>query len=186
MHGHDQKQGIRLCFQKATAYIIASLFPPADKLYLFIQAIATSPNYSEAVQLLGYTPTAAPVYFIIAGANPGEGAVITKGRLEPEDIWTIDPNTGRWKQNLSEYDQEMPQSHIADQHTAHDIKCNKSKATSILFPIWRIAKLETTLSTARQYKDHTPHPTKNKNKNGANNNNKPTTKQPPAKVIEGG
>ena len=65
----------------------------------FFQAIATSPTYSEAVQLLGYTPTAAPVYFIIAGANPGEGAVITKGRLEPEDIWTIDPNTGRWKEN---------------------------------------------------------------------------------------
>ena len=61
----------------------------------FFQAIATSPTYSEAVQLLGYTPTAAPVYFIIAGTNPGEGAVITKGRLEPEDIWTIDPNTGR-------------------------------------------------------------------------------------------
>jgi len=35
-------------------------------------------NYSEALQLLTSSPTIAPVYFILAGVNRNEGAIITK------------------------------------------------------------------------------------------------------------
>ena len=64
------------------------------------QALANSPNFEEAVKLLAYTPTAAPVYYIIGGAGAGEGAIITKGRLEPDDIWMIDPENGTYVSRL--------------------------------------------------------------------------------------
>ena len=54
-----------------------------------------SPDFNAAVNLLANTPTAAPVYYIIAGVKPGEGTIITKGRLEPDDIWTINATSGR-------------------------------------------------------------------------------------------
>ena len=60
-----------------------------------MQALANSANFTAAIDLLAYTPTAAPVYIILGGVNPGEGAVITKGRLEPDDIWMLDPANGR-------------------------------------------------------------------------------------------
>ena len=54
------------------------------------------------MKLLAYTPTAAPVYYIIGGAGAGEGAIITKGRLEPDDIWMIDPENGTYVSCLIE------------------------------------------------------------------------------------
>ena len=62
--------------------------------YVF-QALANSANFTDAINLLAYTPTAASAYIILGGVNPGEGAVITKGRLEPWDIWMLDPPNGR-------------------------------------------------------------------------------------------
>lgn len=72
------------------------------------ETLANSPNFTEAVKLLGYTPTAAPVYFIIGGVRAGEGAVITKGRLEPDDIWMIDPENGKWFIVETNYDHWKP------------------------------------------------------------------------------
>lgn len=76
--------------------------------FLVRDALANSPNFTEAVKLLGYTPTAAPVYFIIGGARAGEGAIITKGRLEPDDIWMIDPDNGTWFNVETNYDHWKP------------------------------------------------------------------------------
>lgn len=76
--------------------------------FLVRDAIAKSPNYTAAVDLLAYTPTAAPVYVIIAGVKPVEGAVISKRRLGPDDIWAIDPANGRWFEVETNYDHWLP------------------------------------------------------------------------------
>ena len=66
----------------------------------------------------------------------------------------------------SDYDQEIPQSHTADQSTRKSRKMvtrnqedKQSKATSSLFPIKMIAKLEKTQSNAHQNKEQTQSPT---------------------------
>lgn len=79
--------------------------------FLVRDAMANSTNYTAAVDQLGYTPTAAPVYFIIAGVRPGDAAVITKDRLKPHDIWTIDPEKGRWFEVETNYDHWKPPPH---------------------------------------------------------------------------
>lgn len=76
--------------------------------FLVRNALANSADFTEAVNLLAYTPTAAPVYYIIAGAKVSEGTIITKGRLAPDDIWTIDPNNGRWFEVETNYDHWKP------------------------------------------------------------------------------
>lgn len=72
--------------------------------FLVRDALANSGNYTEATDLLANTATAAPVYFIIAGVKSAEAAVITKDRLKPHDIWTIDPSSGRWFEVETNYD----------------------------------------------------------------------------------
>ena len=76
------------------------------------------------------------------------------------------------------YDQKIPQSHTAD-HTRHrEEDCNtpgrQSKATSSLFPIKMIAKLERTHSNVQQNMEQTQNPTM-----GAAINNKSTATEPP-------
>ena len=60
-----------------------------------LKVLARKSNYSEAVDTLAHTDTAAPAYFIVAGLKPGEASVITKGRLKSDDIWTLDISTDR-------------------------------------------------------------------------------------------
>lgn len=57
--------------------------------YRMFQTLAYEPDYSSAVNRLSSGVTTAPVYFIIGGMLPGEGAVITKDRLRANDIWTL-------------------------------------------------------------------------------------------------
>lgn len=76
--------------------------------FLVRDALMKSPDFNAAVNLLANTPTAAPVYYIIAGVKPGEGTIITKGRLEPDDIWTINATSGRWFEVETNYDHWVP------------------------------------------------------------------------------
>lgn len=62
-----------------------------------IQALANDTTFSAAVDRLSYTTTAADAYFIMGGVKPEEGAVITKGRFAPDDIWRLDPASGRYQ-----------------------------------------------------------------------------------------
>lgn len=51
-------------------------------------------DFAGAVERISFTVTAASAYFIVGGVKPGEGAVITKGRLDAIDVWYID-----WQEN---------------------------------------------------------------------------------------
>lgn len=72
--------------------------------FLVRDALAMDKNFSAAIDRLSYTTTAADAYFIIGGAKPGEGAVITKGRFAPDDTWRLDPASGRWFLVETNYD----------------------------------------------------------------------------------
>ncbi|CAH1799209.1 unnamed protein product [Owenia fusiformis] len=64
----------------------------------------TTANFTEAVKALATRPSVAPSYVIIGGVLPGEGAVITRGRLGAEDVWFLDPKVGRWFVLETNYD----------------------------------------------------------------------------------
>ncbi|XP_045196944.2 N-acylethanolamine-hydrolyzing acid amidase-like [Mercenaria mercenaria] len=72
--------------------------------FLVRDALAYDRNFSAAVDRLSYTATAADAYFIMGGAKEGEGAIITKGRLAPDDVWKLDPASGRWFLVETNYD----------------------------------------------------------------------------------
>ncbi|KAL3881915.1 hypothetical protein ACJMK2_028302 [Sinanodonta woodiana] len=72
--------------------------------FLVRDTLANEPDFESAINHLSKTDTVASVYFIIAGVNPGEGAVITKERLATIDIWRLDPANGRWFEVETNYD----------------------------------------------------------------------------------
>ena len=81
---------------------------------------------------------------------------------------------------VSEYDQKIPQSHTADQHTAPRGRATRhqedkqSKATNSLCPIKMIAKLPRAHSNAQQNMEQTQNPSM-----GATISNGSTTIEPP-------
>lgn len=72
--------------------------------FLIRDTLEESTNYQAAINKLAYTTTLASVYHIVAGVNPGEGAIITKGREAPIDIWTLDPSKNKWFEVETNYD----------------------------------------------------------------------------------
>ncbi|KAK3605187.1 hypothetical protein CHS0354_012996 [Potamilus streckersoni] len=72
--------------------------------FLVRDTLANQPDFESAIKHLSTTDTVSSVYFILAGVNPGEGAVITKERLETIDIWRLDPDQGRWFVVETNYD----------------------------------------------------------------------------------
>ncbi|XP_060564846.1 N-acylethanolamine-hydrolyzing acid amidase-like [Ruditapes philippinarum] len=76
--------------------------------FLVRDALANDTTFEAAINRLSFTPTAADAYFIMGGVKPGEGAVITKGRLAPDDVWRLDPANGRWFLVETNYDHWTP------------------------------------------------------------------------------
>jgi len=63
-------------------------------------------SYQEAMNALQHTHIMAPVYLTVAGAHAGEGAIITRDREKPDDVWhvtapsmwnIIETNYDHWK-----------------------------------------------------------------------------------------
>ncbi|XP_006823041.1 N-acylethanolamine-hydrolyzing acid amidase-like [Saccoglossus kowalevskii] len=65
-------------------------------------------NYHDAVEKLSKRQIIAPVYYIVGGVKPGEGAVITRDRLKAKDVWSLDPDNGRWYVVETNYDHWLP------------------------------------------------------------------------------
>lgn len=68
----------------------------ASMVSLLIRQNLYASDYQQALQSFAYHPLAAEVYLIVGGVQPGEGAVVTRLRNFPEDIWKIDTSVGRW------------------------------------------------------------------------------------------
>jgi len=54
-------------------------------------ALASQPSFQSALNLTQHVKLMAPVYLTMAGANPGEGAVVTRDRDGPADVWFLLP-----------------------------------------------------------------------------------------------
>jgi len=72
------------------------------------QQLETITNYQAAMNALQHTPLMAPVYLTVAGARTGEGAIITRDREKPDDVWhvtapsmwnIIETNYDHWKES---------------------------------------------------------------------------------------
>lgn len=64
-------------------------------------------TFQDAMGTLQHTRLMAPVYLIVAGANPGEAAVITRDREDPKDVWQITPPS-LWWVGVTNYDHWLP------------------------------------------------------------------------------
>ncbi|XP_077977688.1 N-acylethanolamine-hydrolyzing acid amidase-like [Glandiceps talaboti] len=76
--------------------------------FLIRDAIANMNNFDEAVHMLSTEQIIAPVYYIIGGMKPGEGAVITRDRLASKDVWKLDSSNERWFLVETNYDHWEP------------------------------------------------------------------------------
>lgn len=75
--------------------------------FILRDTISSRGNFREAVDKLSSTPLVAPVYIIVGGVAPGEGAVITRDQKHA-DIWHLDADSGRWWLLETNYDHWLP------------------------------------------------------------------------------
>jgi len=61
-------------------------------------------NYDAALQGLSQSTLIADVYYILAGVSAGQGAVISRNRINATDVWELDVPSGRWFEVETNYD----------------------------------------------------------------------------------
>jgi hypothetical protein len=84
------------------------------------QVLEEATGYEDAVQRLSASPQIDMNYFIVAGAAPAEGAVITRGREKAVDVWRIDPKQpdgNGWYRLQTNYDHWNPAPVADDRRT---------------------------------------------------------------------
>jgi len=77
-------------------------------------------SFNDAVHLLSTQDLIAPVYFILAGVNPDEGAVITRNQNTLIDIWMINKTStdfNKWFLLETNYDHWQPPPSKDDRRT---------------------------------------------------------------------
>ncbi|KAM8938927.1 N-acylethanolamine-hydrolyzing acid amidase [Pelodytes ibericus] len=72
--------------------------------WLVRDVLEDAPDFQSAVLKLSKTPIIAETYYIMAGAYPNEGVVVTRNRGGPADIWPLDPLNGEWFRVETNYD----------------------------------------------------------------------------------
>ncbi|XP_061439366.1 N-acylethanolamine-hydrolyzing acid amidase-like [Rhineura floridana] len=74
-------------------------------------------SFEAAALMLSKTPIIADVYYIIGGTTPREGAIITRKRSGPVDIWPLDPLSGGWYRVETNYDHWTTPPPLDDRRT---------------------------------------------------------------------
>ena len=59
-----------------------------------LQTLEEAEDFQDAVMRLAKIPIITGVYYIVGGVRAGEGAVITRDRTGPADIWPLTPING--------------------------------------------------------------------------------------------
>uniref|UniRef100_A0A4W6EL77 N-acylethanolamine-hydrolyzing acid amidase n=1 Tax=Lates calcarifer TaxID=8187 RepID=A0A4W6EL77_LATCA len=70
--------------------------------------LAGEGDFQDAVIRLSKIPIITGVYYIVGGVRAGEGAVITRDRVGPADIWPLDPVNGGWYRVETNFDHWLP------------------------------------------------------------------------------
>ncbi|XP_041351778.1 N-acylethanolamine-hydrolyzing acid amidase-like [Gigantopelta aegis] len=76
--------------------------------FLVRNVLERDTTFTRAVSSLSNTDTAADAYFIVAGVRAGEGAVITKARLQVDDVWYLNQTNNKWFLVETNYDHWIP------------------------------------------------------------------------------
>ncbi|XP_070613003.1 N-acylethanolamine-hydrolyzing acid amidase [Erythrolamprus reginae] len=88
-------------WENAMAAFLAR-FSPAS--WLIRTVLSESEDFETAFYMLAKIPIIADVYYIIGGTTARQGAVITRKRTGPVDIWPLDPLNGAWYRVETNYD----------------------------------------------------------------------------------
>lgn len=72
--------------------------------FLSRDVLTTKSDFGSALNALSNTELIADVYYILAGSKSGQGAVISRNRMNATDVWLLDPAGGRWFEVQTNYD----------------------------------------------------------------------------------
>jgi len=61
-------------------------------------------SFDDAINNLSNDELIADVYYIVGGVNSGEGAVISRNRINATNVWMLDVSVGRWFLVETNYD----------------------------------------------------------------------------------
>eukprot|EP01127_Copromyxa_protea_P012829 TRINITY_DN3375_c0_g1_i1.p1 TRINITY_DN3375_c0_g1~~TRINITY_DN3375_c0_g1_i1.p1 ORF type:complete len:476 (-),score=96.67 TRINITY_DN3375_c0_g1_i1:28-1455(-) len=86
--------------------VIAAITETNASLVSFLtrEVLENENDYPTALKYLSNTHLIADVYYILAGVSSGQGAVISRNRLNATDVWTLDKAKGRWFEVQTNYD----------------------------------------------------------------------------------
>ena len=75
--------------------------------FLIRDILENEQDYEDAYDVLTHATFIAPSYIIIAGVKSGQGAVITRDRIDTRDSWKLDP-PNQWFLVETNYDHWLP------------------------------------------------------------------------------
>ncbi|KAI4827066.1 hypothetical protein KUCAC02_030492 [Chaenocephalus aceratus] len=76
--------------------------------WLVRETLEEAEDFQDAVMRLAKIPIITGVYYIVGGVRAGEGAVITRDRSGPADIWPLIPINGGWYRVETNFDHWLP------------------------------------------------------------------------------
>ncbi|XP_058049452.1 N-acylethanolamine-hydrolyzing acid amidase [Ahaetulla prasina] len=88
-------------WENAMAAFLAR-FSPAS--WLIRTVLSEADDFQTAFYMLAKIPIIADVYYILGGTTARQGAVITRKRTGPIDVWPLDPLNGAWYRVETNYD----------------------------------------------------------------------------------
>jgi len=97
--------------------------------FLSRKTLEEATTFEGAVTQLASEPLICPVYYIMGGVRPNEGAVISRARLNASDIWRLQP-PGRFYLVETNYDHWLPVPKSDPRRTvANDLMAKSTPAT---------------------------------------------------------
>lgn len=86
--------------------VIAAIEERNASLVTFLsREVFTNENdFESALDNLSNGELIADVYYIIAGVSAGQGAVISRNRMNATDVWRLNVSAGRWFEVETNYD----------------------------------------------------------------------------------
>ncbi|XP_071385609.1 N-acylethanolamine-hydrolyzing acid amidase-like [Centroberyx affinis] len=88
--------------------VSAFLLKRSPVSWLVRETLEGAENFQDAVMRLSKIPIITGVYYIVGGVRAGEGAVITRDRKGPADIWPLDTLNGGWYRVETNFDHWLP------------------------------------------------------------------------------
>jgi len=86
--------------------------------WLVRQTLENANTYDEAVDMLSNTPLLSPVYYIVGGAKPFDGTIITRSLNATDIVTLMDPDSPNgWYLLQTNYDPGTPSLFIDDRDT---------------------------------------------------------------------